>query len=205
MKFAQDHMSWTTQWRKIIFSDEKKFNLDGPDGYRYYWHDTRKEPRLLSRRQMGGGSVMMWAAIGYERKSPIVLLDGRVNSAQYLNLLRVQANNFEDMAGPDYYFQQDNAPIHTARVVKNWLESEQIRLLEWPARSPDLNIIENVWGLLTRDVYADARQFDTKNELKRAIQASWERIDQQIIKNLFDAIPNRIFEVIRSNGNITKY
>ena len=43
----------------------KKFNLDGPDGFQYYFHDIRKETMSAIRRQMGGGSVMVWADIGY--------------------------------------------------------------------------------------------------------------------------------------------
>lgn len=45
-KFALEHIHWTNQWRKIIFSDEKKFNVDGPDGFAYYWHDLRTEGRF---------------------------------------------------------------------------------------------------------------------------------------------------------------
>ena len=45
-KFAQTHMKWSTQWQHVVFSDEKKFNLEGPDGYNYYFHDLRKEEHL---------------------------------------------------------------------------------------------------------------------------------------------------------------
>jgi len=49
-------------WESIIFSDEKKWNLDGPDGFQHYWRDIPKPPRTTKRRQAGGGSVMVWAA-----------------------------------------------------------------------------------------------------------------------------------------------
>jgi len=44
----------------VIFSDEKKFNLDEPNGLQYYWHDLRKEKETYFSRQSGGGSVMIW-------------------------------------------------------------------------------------------------------------------------------------------------
>jgi len=47
-------------WAKTIFSDEKKWNLDGPDGLKYYWHCRRNDPKAAFSRQNGGGSVMVW-------------------------------------------------------------------------------------------------------------------------------------------------
>lgn len=47
------------QWRGVIFLDEKKFNLDGPDGLSYYWRGVRHEKRIRVSRQMGAGSVMI--------------------------------------------------------------------------------------------------------------------------------------------------
>ncbi len=62
---------WVEQWRRIVWSDEKKFNLDGPDGLSYYWHDKRKRDLYFQSRQRGGGSVMVWAAFGYNGRTPI--------------------------------------------------------------------------------------------------------------------------------------
>jgi transposase len=68
MAFAGAKLTWRTPanaMEKIIFSDEKKFNLDGPDGNAFYYHDERKQEILRNRRQGGGKSVMIWAAIGF--------------------------------------------------------------------------------------------------------------------------------------------
>jgi len=46
-----------------MLSDEKKLNLDGPDGFKFYWHDLWEEPKIFSKRQFGDGSVMIWAGV----------------------------------------------------------------------------------------------------------------------------------------------
>ncbi len=47
----------------MVFSDEKKFNLDGPDGFSMYWHDLRKEEKYFSTCQNGGRGLMLWGAV----------------------------------------------------------------------------------------------------------------------------------------------
>uniref|UniRef100_T1IGZ1 Tc3 transposase DNA binding domain-containing protein n=1 Tax=Strigamia maritima TaxID=126957 RepID=T1IGZ1_STRMM len=78
LKWAREHMSWKQEWHKVIFSDEKKFNLDGPDGWAYYWHDLRQDDQVSSKRQQGGGSLIVWGAFSWNGKTnlafPIVLL-----------------------------------------------------------------------------------------------------------------------------------
>ncbi|CAF4387622.1 unnamed protein product [Rotaria magnacalcarata] len=59
LTWSKDHMTWNNEWNKVIWSDEKKFNLDGPDGASYYWHDLRKEEGIVLTRGQGGGSVMI--------------------------------------------------------------------------------------------------------------------------------------------------
>ena len=62
-------MTWNEAWHNVIWSDEKKFNLDGPGGFSYYRHDLRKEEEIFSIRRQGGSSVMIWASFDWTGKS----------------------------------------------------------------------------------------------------------------------------------------
>lgn len=161
LQFAQEHMAWARQWEQVIFTDEKKMNLDGSDGFRYYYHDLRKDEVILSRRHSSQGSIMIWGAISFNGTIDLTLMRGRQTAESYVELLNDQKTRITEVMGhPNWIFQQDNAPIHTARHVKNWFVANNITTLDWPALSPDLNLIENVWGWLTRRVYENGRQFD---------------------------------------------
>lgn len=213
LQFAKDHMTWDVQrqsndndWRKVIFSDEKKFNLDGPDGYNFYFHDIRKEEKFLSRHHSREGGVMVWAAISYYGTIDLVIQSVRMTGNNYKNLLELVFPKIHDLFGPiRWVYQHDNAPIHTARVVKSWISSQNVEVLDWPPYSPDLNIIENVWGWLTREVYAGGKQYENKDQLIEGIKAAWDKISLNYLKSLYDSLKDRIYEVIVNNGKSTHY
>jgi len=173
MAFATKHVHWMDEWNRTIFSDEKKFNLDGLDGWRLYWHNLRKEPLIFYKRQQGGGSVMIWLAISHQRTSPICFIEGTLTSNKYIQLLSNQLEplvcDLEDHYDDEIYFQQDNASVHTSNATKDWLDSHGIRVLDWPAKSPDLNPVENVFGILARRLYEGNRKFGSVAELRAAI------------------------------------
>ena len=206
LNWAKTHMSWTEEWHKIIFSDEKKFNLDGPDGLKYYWHDLRKEPKWFSKQAAGGGSVMVWAGVGYEGKTDLVIIDQKNNGDRYVEMLEKHLIPFTDrIIGQNWTLQQDNSSVHTSKRVQMWFESKGIQVMSWPSLSPEFNIIENVWGQLVRTVYANGRQYSSTEELKFAIFESWEELSQTYIKTLVNSMPNRVFQLILKNGHKINY
>ena len=77
--------------------------------------------------------------------------------------------------------------------------------MEWPAQSPDLNIIENIWLYMKRELQKSAVDIATKNDLLREIQSVWRNIELDYIRNLYQSIPDRPDNVIKMKGHLTKY
>ena len=110
---------------------------------------------------------MIWAAFSAFGKSTLAFVDRRINSAGYQQILGDHLlPYFRRFRAANLTFMQDNASVHASASTKQWLTSNKIPLMDWPARSPDINPIENLWGSLVRDVYADCQQFKTSEELK---------------------------------------
>ncbi len=109
------------------------------------------------------------------------------------------------IAESPWILQQDNATIHVSAVTKEWFRVNNVEVLEWPPRSPDLNPIEDLWGWLVRKVYQNGRQYSDKESLKAGIREAWDQIPQEYLKALIDSIPDRLKQVIQGNGGMTKY
>ena len=94
----------------------------------------------------------------------------------------------------------DNATYHASKSTVEWFQKKKMRVLDWPSLSPDLNPIENLWGILSRRVYRNGRQFQNVCELKEAIAEEWRLISNSELQNLVETMPNRIFNLINCNG-----
>ena len=85
LEWAMEKVGWSVEkWSGVVFTDEKKFNLDGPDGFRYYWHDIRNEPRIFSKQQNGGGSLMTWGGFSANGKTNIAICSSKQNYAKHI-------------------------------------------------------------------------------------------------------------------------
>ena len=77
--------------------------------------------------------------------------------------------------------------------------------MEWPAQSPDLNIIENIWLYMKREQQKSVVDITTKNDLLREIQSVSRNIELDYVRNLYQSIPDRLNNVIEMKGHLTKY
>jgi hypothetical protein len=123
---------------------------------------------------------------------------------QYRDILQANLLPFAEEHHPDGYFLlQDNDPKHNSGVVREFCRQNGIRVLNFPAQSPDLNPIEHLWGELKRRVWR--RSFRTQDALFVALQEEWLKIPVQRLQNLVDSMPARLQAVKATRGYHTKY
>ena len=88
--------------------------------------------------------------------------------------------NWETIVG---YSNKIMPPFSLQKIAKEWFTNKNVTVFQWPAKSPDLNIIGNVWGHLSRVLYENGKQYDSLNELENAIFRHWATIPKTYIKS----------------------
>ena len=184
-------------WQHILFSDESLFSPRFSDGrYRVY---RRRGERFMDQcvyesDRFGGGSVM------------VKTVQGTLNAVKYRDdildpivLPFLQQRNF------DHVFQHDNARCHMARVCQDFLNQNHIRVLPWPALSPDLSPIEHLCDELGRRFRLRLNPPETLQELRDALVHEWNNTTQAFIQRLIGSMCRRCEAVVAARGDRTRY
>ncbi|MBW0463510.1 hypothetical protein O181_003225 [Austropuccinia psidii MF-1] len=217
LAFAQEHAHWTVDdWRRVIWTDESLFELGKRSTQVQVWRTPQEKYDLESltvNHRSGRRSVMIWGAFCSLFQSQIIIPPpGQRRAQDFINnvyepgLLPFLNYLNENVAiNPDeLILMEDGAPIHTAQVSEAWRQQHGIRKLRWPANSPDLNPIENIWFKMKYSVI-HFFQPRTMEELVAAIHAVWATIPIEFLDRLVTSMPERIQSVIAKNGAPTRW
>ncbi|KAI5151319.1 hypothetical protein ENBRE01_2054 [Enteropsectra breve] len=144
---------------------------------------------------------MVWACFSFFKLSKIVFVDGTLNSNSYQNILEEYLISFiDELDSQNILFQQDNARPHVSISTKSWLEERGVECMDWPPYSPDLNPIENLWGILAQQVYPKGRQYENEEELKASIKKEWQEFEITIAHTPVYSMRNRFMMSLLKMG-----
>ncbi len=102
-----------------------------------------------------------------------------------------------------YWVYWDNANPHTAAIITEWLRSRRVRVLNWPAYSPGLSPIENIWCIIKQKIRQ--RRPQTLQQLETYIRQEWDQIPTPKLQKLITSMPRRLQSVLKRRGDATQW
>ncbi len=173
LTWAKEKKNWTVaQWSKVLFSDESKFCISfGNQGPRVWRKGGEAHsPSCMKSSVKFPQSVMIWGAMSSAGVGPLCFLKTNITAPVYQEILEhfMLPSADQLFKDADLIFQQDLAPTHTAKSTKSWLNDHGVGVLDWPANSPDLNPIKNLWGIVKR-------KWETRDQ---KMQMSWRPLSK---------------------------
>ncbi|CAH1988070.1 unnamed protein product [Acanthoscelides obtectus] len=200
-KWCRQRSLWEQEWNSIVFSDESRFCLGMHDSRARVRRrrGERRNPQFFVERHVHHTvGVMVWGAIAYGSKSPLIFIRGNMNAQRYiLEVLEPHLLPYLDTL-TDPTFQQDNARPHVARVTIDFFQHNDVTLLPWPPRSPDLSPIEHVWDMM-------GRRLLNLQPLREELVVAWNEIPQEDIDQLIRSMPRCVGECVAHQGASTHY
>lgn len=213
LQFARDYAAYDMDfWGRVIFCDEKTF-ASTTHGRARCWREnnTRYDRRhIYEIAQSGHVTCNLWGWISLYGVGELTDINGRFTADQYIEILEeVMLPSVRAYVLPypeRIVFVQDQCPVHTARVVRQWFnEHQEIELLNWPPRGCDMNPIEDVWALMVNGWEPSEER--TRQALLDHTQHEWEllRGKPHLIAKSVESMPRRLQKVIEMEGGWSCY
>ena len=195
---------------QIFFTDEKRFILNIPlnkqtnqirlnkEGEKQYKNEQgeiyEKITRQVPKFPMG---IMVAGGISSKGVGKLIFVTGTMGTFSYLQALEMYKEDIDRLGG-NLYFQQDGAACHTSQKALKYIDDNFPKKLEsWPANSPDLSPIEELWAIVEEKL--SKYKINTLPELSKKLVYIWNRIPKKLCKNLVAAFDKKI-EKIKNNG-----
>ncbi len=206
--WAKAHLKWTVaKWKTVLWSDESKFEvLFGKLGCHVIrTKEDKDNPSCYQRSVQKPSSLMVWGCMSACGMGSLHIWKGTINAERYIQVLEqhMLPSRRRLFQGRPCIFQHDNARPHTASITTSWLRRRRIRVLKWPACSPDLSPIENIWRIIKRKMRQ--RRPKTVEQLEACIRQEWDNIPIPKLEQLVSSVPRRLQTVIKRRGDATQW
>ena len=184
-----------------FFSDEMGIDLNKTHKTKAWQTSTEK---VIKKNAAGNVKLNCWGAISAQGATSLDIYEKTINGNSFREVIeRHRAEMGMLYSEGDFYFVQDNHPAH--KVNEEWIIKEQkLELIKLPKRSPDLNIIENLWAALKERIKYDAPT--NERELRASLLRNWEILTKKDrLRPFFDGLHRRYLECISKDGQKLPY
>jgi hypothetical protein len=149
---------------------------------------------------------MVWGAFAGAQKSDLVPIPKNKRTAKDFVEI-VYEGQLRKFLGEIFggVLMEDGAPVHRSGAPQRWRELFMVQKLEWPANSPDLNPIENIWFSLKDAVPRRRNPPRSVEQMMEAVKSEWEAITKEKLEQLIATMPQRIRDVIEARGGHTRW
>ena len=210
--WARTHKNWSlNQWGKVAFTDESCFTVRPTRNRLRVWRlrGTRLiQENFVPTFKSGYQSVSVWGGFSIHGRTPLVGTTGSFDRHTYRTIIdnHILPFIYDVHGGTDgFILQEDNCGPHRARSIATYLESEDVTRMHWPAQSPDLNPIENVWGFMKAQLQKLSVPPSNPMQLFGILSEMWNSLPDSFLENLVASMPNRVDIVLKQPGKSTKY
>lgn len=181
----------------IGFSDESRFCL-GKDN-RWVWRNRGQyNLETVVSHSKFAPSIMIWGLFGRGYKPDVFIFDETEKSENYCSMLEDNSYLLDVVTfyQGNFALQQDGVRTHTAGYTMNYLIQKCDVIINWPANSPDLNVIEMMWSLM-KNIVAFYHPTNLQ-ELIEAVQIAWRQISMETVNKLCDSFIKRCFLCLKN-------
>ena len=189
-KWCKERLDLSAEyWRTVLFSDESMFTINLSsvmNRVRRYSYQDSLMPNLVRKTQKFPIKIMVWGCFHYNGVGRIRVIEGSMNSEKYIDTLeRFCLPSMQEMPGTaEKYLIDDSAPCHRSKRVMDYKNQKNISCIDWPGNSPDLNPIENLWGIIKRKL--SRKVIKNKKELIEALLNAWKDFNPLTLQKLVD-------------------
>lgn len=163
---------------------------------------------IIPTFKSGYQTVSVWAGFSKYGRTPLVGIVGSFDRHTYRVIIdnHVLPFTYDVHGGTDkFVLQEDNCGPHRAKSIATYLANEEVTRIVWLSQSPDLNTIENVWGLMKATLRKRSVPPRNPMHLFHILSRMWNTLPDSYFNDLVASMPKRVAAVRNARGGSSKY